>query len=137
MSLKIRPMKESDTNFILDFWLRSHYKSMTGYKPSSKVFFQNHQKQIEKLHESQSIICQVACLPDDEDVILGFAVFGTDYTLHYVGVKETFKKLGIAKKLLKSFFKDRSEITVSHWGKDIKHIQKIYRVNYNPYRFYQ
>jgi hypothetical protein len=121
----------------MDFWLRSYYANMTGFKPNSRIFFPLHQRQIEKLYKDESIICQVACLPDDEDVILGFAVFGNDYTLHYVGVKETFKNLGVCKELLKSIFKDRAEITVSHWTKDIKHIQKLYKVNYNPYRFYQ
>lgn len=137
MSIKIRPFGPDDVNFIMDFWLRTYYSKLTGYKPSSKVFFSCHQKQIEKLNSSGLINCQIACLPEDENVILGFAVFGGDYTLHYVGVKESFKRLGVCKHLLRSIYKDRSEVTVSHWTKDIQYIQKIYKVNYNPYKFYQ
>jgi ribosomal protein S18 acetylase RimI-like enzyme len=118
-------------------WLRSYYSNMTGYKEKSSVFFSNHQKIIEKKYNDGEIVCLVACLNEDPDIILGFAVFGTDYTLHYIAVKSPYRKLGVAKALLKSFYKDRTEITVSHWTGDIKHIQKLYKVNYNRYKFFQ
>ena len=137
MNVKIRPFRPEDTNLVMDTWLRSFFANQSGYREDSKIFFSHHQKQIEKLNNEGKIICQVACLPDDEDIILGFAVFGLDYTLHYIAVKETFKRLGVAKMLLKSFFKDRSEITVSHWTKDVQHIKKVYKVIYNRYRFFQ
>ena len=137
MNIKIRGFKPEDINFILDSWLKSYFKNQTGYKEDGKVFFSSHQKQIEKLFNDGRLVVQVACLPDDDDIILGFAVFGTDYSLHYISVKQSFQRLGIARMILRSFYKDRSEITVSHWTKDIQHIKRIYKVNYNRYRFFQ
>jgi len=137
VKINIRDFKPEDTNLVMDMWLRSYYANMTGYREDGKVFFSNHQKQIEKLNSEEKLVCQVACSSEDEDIIFGFAVFGTDYTLHYVAVKETFKRLGVASLLLKSFYKDRREVTVSHWTKDVNHIKKIYKVNYNRYRFFQ
>ena len=137
MNIKIRDFKQEDVSFVLDFWLKNYYKFGTGYKPSWTIFFKYHQAQIIKLNSEGKLICQIACLPDDEDVILGFAVYGVDYSLHYIGVKESFKRLGIAKTLLKKFFKDRSEITVSHWTKDLQKLESLYKLKYNPYRFYQ
>jgi ribosomal protein S18 acetylase RimI-like enzyme len=120
----------------MDMWLRSYYSNMTGYKEKASVFFKNHEKIIKDKHQAGEIICSVATMVGDDDLIMGFAVFGNDYTLHYVAVKETYKRMGIAKQLLRSFYKDRSEITVSHWTKDMKHVQRIYKANYNRYRFF-
>ena len=137
MIFKIRDFKEDDTNFVISTWLRSYYSNKTGYKESSKVYYPEHQKQIKKLWNDGKLVCLVAVSPEDEEVILGFAVFGMDYTLHYVCVKEIYKKLGVGKGLLKRFYKDRKEVTVSHWTKDCAILNKIYSLNYNPYKFFQ
>jgi len=135
--IPIREFKEADTNFVISTWLRSFYSNQTGYKEKSDVYFANHQKQIKKLWANGSLFCYVAHDPSDEDVILGFAVFGNDYTLHYVCVKEIYKKMGVCKALLNHFYKSRDEITVSHWTKDCAIINKVYKVNYNRYKFFQ
>lgn len=137
MQIKIRDAVAADRNYILNTWIKSYYSTQTGYKEDYKTFAVNHQRQIERLFNEGKLIVQVACPHDDDESILGFIAFGTDYTLHYLAVKETFKRLGVAKKLAKSCFKDRSEIVVSHWTKDIEHIKRIYKVNYNRYRFFQ
>lgn len=136
MKFNIREFRDEDTNFVISTWLRSFYSNQTGYKEPSKVFFHEHQKQIKKLWNDKKLFCYLAVSPEDEDIILGFAVFGIDYTLHYVCVKEVYKRLGVARALLNMFYKNRSEIITSHWTKDCAHLNKIYKLNYNRYRFY-
>ena len=136
MKIKIREFKNEDANFILSTWIKSFYSNGTGYRERMSVFHKGMEALIKGKYEDKSIIPLVACLDEDEDAILGFAVFGTDYTLHYVCVKETYKKMGISKILLGHMFKNRKEITVSHWTKDIKYIQKNYDVTYNRFKFF-
>jgi hypothetical protein len=135
--IPIREFKEADTNFVISTWLRSYYSNQTGYKEKAETFYACHQKQIKKLWNSKDLLCYVAHDPNDEDIIFGFAVFGTDYTLHYVCVKEIYKKMGVCKALLTKFYKARDEITVSHWTKDCAALKKLYKLNYNRYKFFQ
>lgn len=41
----------------------------------------------------------IACSPEDPDVIVGYLVYEPK-TIHYVYVKEAFRKLGICRRLL-------------------------------------
>ena len=136
MKIVIRDFKESDTNFLLSAWIKSSYSNVTGYKERYGVFHKGMEAIIKKKYQAKELIPYVACLDSDEDLILGFAVFGTDYTLHYVFVKEAFKKLGICNQLLSFMYKNKKEIIVSHWCKDIAHIKKNYKVEYNRFKLY-
>lgn len=136
MKIKIREFKEADTNFILSTWIRSYYSNGTGYRERMGVFHKGMETLIKGKYENRSIIPLVACLDEDEDAILGFAVFGTDYTLHYVCTKETYKRMGICKMLLSHMYKSRKDIVASHWTLDIKFIRKMYNVEYNRFKFF-
>jgi hypothetical protein len=92
---------------------------------------------IRRKYENGELVCYVACLDDDSDFIIGFAAFGTDYTLHYAFVKEAFKRLGVCKQLLNYFYKTRKKITVSHWNKkNMDFISKMYEIEYNRFKFF-
>ena len=96
MKIKIRQFKEEDTNFILSSWIKSSYSNITGYREKYGNYHKGLETIIKRKYANGEIVPYIACLDDDVDFILGFAVFGTDYTLHYVFVKEAFKRLGIA-----------------------------------------
>lgn len=136
MKIKIRQIRPEDYNFIIKTWIKSAYNGGTGYFERYGVFHKGMDIIIKRKYESGEIDGFVACMEDDEDLILGFAVFGLDYCLHYIYVKEAFKKQGIARALLKHFYKSKTEIKVSHWTKDIKYIQKLYKVEYDRFKFF-
>ena len=134
--IKIREFKEEDKNFILSSFLKNYYSSMPGFKPESEVFFPNHQKQLEKLYSNGDIVVVVACLDDDEDLIIGYAIFGLDKTLHYVLVKESYKKMGMATRLIRHVIKDRKELVVSHYVPNCQILKRKFKLIYNPYKFF-
>jgi GNAT superfamily N-acetyltransferase len=136
MQILIREFKDEDTNFILSSWIKSAYSNVTGYREKYSVFHKGMESIIRKKYENGSIIPYIACLDSDPDFILGFAVFGNDYTLHYVFTKEAFKRLGVSKALLNHMYKNKTEIVVSHWCKDIAHIKKSYKVEYNRFKLF-
>ncbi len=78
----------------------------------------------------------IACLDDDPDFIIGYGVFGIDYTLHFVFTKQAFKKMGVCKKIMQNFYKSKKEILTSFWCSDINYIKKMYQVEYNRFKFF-
>lgn len=136
MKIKIREFKEADTNFIISCWVKSSYNNGTGYKERLGVYRKGLDELIKQKYEDGELLAYVACLEDDDDLILGFAVFGTNYCLHYTYVKEAFKKQGICKQLLNYFYKSKKDIKVSFWTSDVKYIKKHYNVTYDRFKFY-
>lgn len=137
MKLKIREAQESDFNFILSTWIKSSYSGLTGYRERQSVYHKGMDLFIKKQYDEGNIMAFVACPEGDEDLILGFAVFGTDYSLHYTAVKEAFKRQGICKSLLNHMYKGKKEIKVSFWTKDIAYIKRMYNVTYDRFKFFK
>lgn len=136
MKIKIREFRPEDVNFIISCWCKSSYNNGTGYKERLGIYHKGLDELIKKKYEAGELLAYVACLEDDEDLLLGFAVFGIDYSLHFVYVKQAFQKQGICKQLLSHFYRSKKDIKVSFWTKDIKYIQKLYSVTYDRFRFF-
>ena len=111
--IKIRTFKPEDYNFIITTWAKSQYSDGPGAKEHYKLFHKGIADFFNKNLQSDDLIIYVAHTQDDEDFILGYAVFGNDYTLHYCFTKGAFKKMGIAKTLLNHFYKSKKQITVT------------------------
>jgi hypothetical protein len=78
----------------------------------------------------------VACLPDNEDVILGYIVFQPN-VLHYMFVKEAFRKFGIARFLYKESFGDNETITYTHKTLFVRDILSAHPLlTYNPFKLF-
>lgn len=135
--MKIRQMREGDVNFILSTWLRSYYEELrrNGSKgvmyPKDDVFFQGHQERIKE--RLKVIECHVCTAPDDENQILGWIAFDKG-TCHYVYVKQVFRKMGVAKRLmLIAYARPDSMAFYSHHTRYSKHLNK--GLTYDPYKF--
>ena len=93
-----RPLAAEDRAFVLSSWLRSYrYGSSFGRSFRNAEFFPGHHDVAERVLARSSTV--VAHLPDSPGVILGFLVH-EPAVLHYVYVKEQFRRLGIAWTLL-------------------------------------
>lgn len=99
----IRPACYADEAFISHSWLHSY--AGTGFKQSSSSVYWDHHPALVKRALARSRV-DVACLPDDEESILGWIVYQLPQfeegfsTVQYVYVKHPFRRFGIAKKLL-------------------------------------
>ncbi len=95
---KVRKANPDDISFIYATWLKSyHYDSWTRSIAKS-VYFDNYKLVIDRLLNQSEVL--VACHPTDENVILGYCVFEPNL-IHYMFIKEAFRRFGIATDLIK------------------------------------
>lgn len=108
-SAKIRKLKASDLPFIYSTWLRSLYYGNEFFGLiGKKVFFDKYKLVLYSLVADNEV--QVCCDVQDEDVILGYAVYTPD-RLHWVYVKESWRRLGVAKSLVPDSITSYSHFT--------------------------
>lgn len=136
--MNIRPMGDSDLNFVLSTWLKSYYEALKFYAsgsvrvpyPKDDVFFQGHQAKIKALLLNPNTHCLVCVAPDDNDQIIGWLVYDRS-TLHYCYVKHVFRNLGAGKKLKAAM--TAPVALYSHHTKFSKHLNQ--GLTYDPYKF--
>ena len=135
MSFKLRPPHEEDTNFIFNSWLKSYRSSDFAKNQCNAVFFENYKKIVSDII-NRSMITMV-CSPDDDNHLFGYVVFeylpGNNLLVHYLYVKHTYRKNGIAKFLLEKIRKSQNPILTSHHTHVCKATKSIIFV-YDPYR---
>lgn len=133
---------ELHTNFIYSTWLK-HYK-FTSYfakriRPS--IFFKRHHLVIEHILSKPETKCLVIGPKDDEDSIWGWLAYEPrdegKHLIHYIYIKETFQKMGLAKKLLAACeinFENIKNIHLSHWTFPVDEAMKRWpEMIYDPY----
>lgn len=90
----LRLGRPSDLPFVVDCWAkRGHAHNERLGEATARV---------RSIIARADSVLRVACLPDDEDAILGWAVLSTDEPprLHYVYVRKEARGQGIARRLL-------------------------------------
>lgn len=94
--------KDQDLSFILATWLRGLYYGNNFFNKIPKDLFMKHYHDILKpLVSSNMVDINVACLKEDPEIILGYAVLNKAHTkLNWVFVKSAWRKIGVAKILV-------------------------------------
>ena len=125
----IRDFKPEDVNFIYASWLRGLYYGESWFSLINKDKFMNHyHKVINFILNDKPTKVKIACLKEDNDVILGYAVVAPE-TLHWVFVKKSFRGIGIAKDLVPNDIK-----TVTHLTKTgLSIMRKKHDIEFNPF----
>lgn len=120
--ISIRPGYENDRPFIMATWLRGLYYGNSWFKEIDKdTFMKNYHDVITDILKFQTTVVNVAAFKDDPDVVLGYAVIGLAYQkpiLHWVFVKQVWRKLGIAQSLVPQDTDTATHMTAM--GKKIK-----------------
>jgi hypothetical protein len=113
----VRDAKELDFPFIYSTWLKGLRFGNDVYGLiEQNSYFTNFHKVIEAILARPDTFIMVACLKDDPDTILGYSVRGADDTLHYVHVKQAFRRFGIARELTPTKIKRVTHITRAGWA---------------------
>lgn len=82
-------------------WLRSYHSASLRTKTIPKdTFFREHHKVIDRILDRPETKVRLAVMPDDPSVVFGWAVTEGPDVVHYVYVKPSFRKYGIARALL-------------------------------------
>jgi ribosomal protein S18 acetylase RimI-like enzyme len=116
-----RPAKTSDLPYIFNSML----KAMRVYFPHlrTSAFFDAYKPKVQRLVGESNI--QVACFEKDQDLIYGYVIYSMIddiLVLHWVNVKKPFRRMGIAKELLKSIGKDQDSAAFATWEYKIKEV---------------
>lgn len=114
-----RPYSNSDVNFIQNSWAQSYYGG-DGFKQSiTPLEFNSHHRPYRESFFQRSTATVIVCAyKEGPDVILGWMAVEERKTnpgiyLHYIYVKHSFQRLGIAKELLSHILK-KSPIFITH-----------------------
>jgi GNAT superfamily N-acetyltransferase len=112
--------------FIFHSWIRV-LQMESQYKRLDKNWFNCSQHAlIENLIQSPTSHCLIAAYENDPDTILGYIVgWPTERVLHFIYVKEKFRKLGIATRLMEEMFTapERS-VEVTETTRDLPKLQR-------------
>jgi len=136
LPVEIRRARKSDIPFITSSWLKSNrYGYMVQSVPNTAYYYQHH-KILEQVIPRSVVL--VACNHEDPDQILGWMcaeVVDTAMVLHYVYVKKSFRKFGLATRLVETMRKveDPPAIMTTHSNREVRDILEDKEIMYNPY----
>lgn len=126
---KKREARPGDTSFILATWLRGlRYGNDWFELIEAAPYFDRYQTIIEALINHPDTKISVACLKDDEDVIIAYSVYSDKY-LHWVFTKAAWRNIGVAKSLVPDTIKKVSHLTKI--GRSI--LAKYPEIKFNPF----
>lgn len=120
----------SDMNFIHATWLPGLYHGNDWFRQiDEQTYYDSYPRIIESILQRPDVTVRIACLVEDADTILGYAVFEEEI-LHYAFVKEIWREIGIAKALIPRNLKWVTHLT--KLGKILLH-KKQPNVKFNPF----
>jgi len=105
--LLIRDAQQDDANFIFNSWLKSFRRSWFAQRIPNDIFYSQQHKVVEEILSRVTTQAHVITPATDPATICGYAVTeaipgteGRAKLVHYTYVKETFRRLGLATRLL-------------------------------------
>lgn len=127
----LRDITPSDRNFVFATWLRGlKYGNDFFNAIEAEVYYKVYNKYIEAVLARPQVTVKFACLRDDPEVVLGYAVYEGP-VLHWVFVKKAWRSIGIAKSLVPETITTVTHLTLA--GKSILHKQRYYGIVFNPF----
>lgn len=131
---KLRAPVEADTSFIFNSWLKSYRSSNFAKDQCNTVFYENYKKIVNDIIDRSMLT--VICNPEDENHLFGYIVFerlpGANLLVHYIYIKHTYRKNGLAKALINAVHESGNPILASHHTNVCKASKSIAYV-YDPY----
>ncbi len=99
----IRAATIADISLVFNSLLKSHRDSASVKSVPNSIYYAEHHKTIEKILSSPGLVLLVACGQEDSDQVFGYVLaerFPDKHVVHFIYVKYSFRKFGIAKALL-------------------------------------
>ncbi len=121
---------DTDKFFILSSWLRSYRKSDAVKGINNTVFYGQHHQLVETLLSSERV--GILYNEEEPDQIIGWiCVDNTPGVLHYVYVKNVFRRNGLANDLIASACPHVQQYT--HLTPVVDKLTRLKLAVYNPY----
>ena len=136
LPIQVRKAGRADIPFITSSWLRSFRDGYLVRSIPNTVYYYQHHKILEALLPRSVVL--IACNEENPDQILGWIcaeVVDTALVIHYMYVKQPFRKFGIAKRLVGILEESESPpaVMVTHSTPISRPIIKDKGWVYNPY----
>ncbi len=136
LPIQIRKAQRSDVPFITSSWLKSNRDGFMVRSVPNTVYYHQHHKILEAIMPNGIVI--VACNEEDPDQILGWCcaeVVDTALVIHYIYIKQPFRKFGIATKLVTLLEETEKPpaVMVTHSNPMVRPLIKDKGWVYNPY----
>lgn len=113
----VREAIEDDFPFIYSTWLKGlRFGNDVFNLIEQESYFKNYHRALEVILTRPDTRIDVACLIDDPATILGYAVLGDSGILHYVHVKQAFRRFGIARRLCGQDIHRVTHVTHMGWA---------------------
>ncbi len=121
--IAIRSMRVEDLNFIYSTMLKGIYFGDPFFRKIPKdIFMENYHKVITRILQSPNNDVRVACLKDDIDTLLAYAILNKAHTnVSFVYCKANWRKIGLAKDLVPATVRTASHTTKVGLDIMIKH----------------
>lgn len=134
----LRKPHSEDIPFIFNSWLKSYRPSIQVKNIPQNIFYGEHHRFLEKIMKRAE--CIIACNPDDTNHIFGYVVYEIItgvLVVHYVYVKQDYRRLGVCNYLLEAAGRKRGEPFAytheTYIGHKLSFLMKGF---YNPYIIY-
>ncbi len=136
LALRIRAGIPADVPLVTNSWLRSFRFSAWARDMSNRTYYFYHHRVLEELLPRSTVL--VAVSPEDPDAIYGWCcaeVVDTAVVIHYVYVKESYRRLGVARALVKTLLDaERPPLVLyTHQTKASREVAPRYRWVFDPY----
>ena len=101
LPIQLRLAKPEDINFIVSAWVKNYRHSQFAQFIPDEIFYSAHKGLVLKLIETQRTV--IAVNPEDPEQLFGFLCYNEldkFYVTHFLSVKKSFRRLGVAKRML-------------------------------------
>lgn len=114
LEIRIRSVKDDDIPFLKSGWKKSWHEA-NAHNKRFPMHVWNHDMEgrIDSALKRATVL--VACDPEDEDYLFGFAAVGEDGSCLYVYVKLRFRQAGVARRLVEGLPKPIRAAAWTHW----------------------
>lgn len=131
-SISLRPAEESDLQYVVKSWLRSYWHDSDYARAQGRVYHVEHRRLVLRLIQQGAVT--VAAWSGDPDTIIGFACTRAG-VVHYVYVREEFRRMGIAHLLVGPMASHPVEYT--HRTSILRKLPLPAAWSFNMYRWFQ
>ena len=137
----LRASAPEDTEFIYDSWLKSYRDSKAHKLVRKEFYYRGHSNKIDAIVSRQGTRVVVAANTDDAGHLFGYVVFellpgGHNAVLHYIYVKQSYRRRGLGRHLLEVVESAGELTTMSHYppSTEVYRYFKKKGEEYDPYK---
>jgi GNAT superfamily N-acetyltransferase len=99
---RIRPAHDGDLPLVVDAWVQDYRHAPTARGIRDRDYYGDQRAEVLRILRASST--RVACAEDDPEHLFGFVTFGPGPLLHWVYVKDAYRRAGLGDTLLDAAF---------------------------------